>query len=293
MGQIPRLIINADDFGWTESINRAVDDGCQAGVITSTTLLVTGPALESAVRIARRTPELGVGLHFNLTEGRPVSESGQIPSLVDDQGLFLSRSGLIKAGLTGRLKPNHVALELDAQWRLFKETGLSASHLDGHQHIHFLPRIIDVVLDFCDREKLPLRWPDEQTLPSGQPGGKGSPSQVLRKTLFRRWIRSQRGKLTGRRLATNDQLRSPFGFRPPVRPLTIDHYKLLIRNLNQGVTELMVHPAYDRDATELWPSDPALIEDRMAEAAILTDPDLAAFLEEQPLTLINYRDLSA
>lgn len=293
MGQPPRLIINADDFGWAESINRAVDDGHRAGVITSATLLVTGPALESAVQVAHHAPRLGVGLHFNLTEGRPVSEPGQIPSLVDNQGRFLSRGGLIKAGLTGRLNPDQVALELAAQWRLFMETGLSASHLDGHQHVHFLPRVIEVVLEFCGREKLPLRWPDEQVLPSGEPGGKSSPAQLLRKALFRFWIKSQRGKVTVRGLATNDHLRSPFGFRPLVRPLTIDHYKLLTRNLDQGVTELMVHPAYDRDAAELWPSDPALIEDRMTEAAVLTDPDLAAFLKEQPLTLINYRELSA
>ena len=77
-----RLIVNADDFGMTEGVNRAILEAHLRGLVTSTTLLANGAAFASAAEIAGDTPALGVGVHLNLTEGRPSSDAARIPSLL-------------------------------------------------------------------------------------------------------------------------------------------------------------------------------------------------------------------
>src|SRR5204863_9488270 len=84
---VKRLIVNADDFGLTANVNRAILDGHCRGVITSASLLSNGEAFESAVALALQTPRLGVGVHLNLTEGKPVAAALEIPSLVNGGGL--------------------------------------------------------------------------------------------------------------------------------------------------------------------------------------------------------------
>ena len=82
-GRRARLVINADDFGLSAGVNRGILAAHAAGTVTSTSLLPNLPAFDDAVRSARATPTLGIGLHFNLTTGAPVSAPDQVPSLVD------------------------------------------------------------------------------------------------------------------------------------------------------------------------------------------------------------------
>src|SRR5262249_40646690 len=86
--RMKKLIVNADDFGLTESVNRGVLEAHHRGILTSATLMANGAAFESAVALARAAPRLGVGVHLNLSEGRPVSDPGSVPSLVDERGPF-------------------------------------------------------------------------------------------------------------------------------------------------------------------------------------------------------------
>src|SRR5882724_7221243 len=85
-----KLIVNADDFGLTEGVNRAVIQGHVCGIITSASLLANGAAFDSAVAMGTTHAKLGVGVHLNLTQGRPIVSPGEIPSLVDSQGYFSS-----------------------------------------------------------------------------------------------------------------------------------------------------------------------------------------------------------
>ena len=85
-----RLIINADDLGLTESVNRAIVRGYREGVLTSATLMANGAAYDDAVCIAREHPGLGVGLHLNILRGRPVLPPERIRSLVGPNGLFVA-----------------------------------------------------------------------------------------------------------------------------------------------------------------------------------------------------------
>src|SRR5262245_40796711 len=87
--QTKRLIVNADDFGLTAGVNRAIIEGHTRGAITSATLMANMPAFDAAVRLAKDHPSLGVGLHINITQGRPVADASRVSSLINDRGEFL------------------------------------------------------------------------------------------------------------------------------------------------------------------------------------------------------------
>src|ERR1700736_6567461 len=85
---VKNLIVNADDLGWTEGVNRGITEAHRNGIVTSTSLLANGPAFASGAEMARSTPGLGVGVHLNLSDGAPVAPRELVASLVNDEGRF-------------------------------------------------------------------------------------------------------------------------------------------------------------------------------------------------------------
>lgn len=136
-----RLIVNADDFGLTEGVNRGIIECHRQGVVTNTTLLVNGRAAIHAARLAHENPELGVGLHVNLIAGPPVLSPDRVPSLVGPDGRF---PGLrkIALGLTmGLTRKSEVEAEIAAQINRCRELGIEPTHVDSHRHLHAHPRL--------------------------------------------------------------------------------------------------------------------------------------------------------
>ncbi len=146
------VIINADDFGLSPAVNRGIVQAHRSGGVTSTSLMVNMPGFEDALRLAASVPGLSVGLHFNLTYGRPVSTPEQVASLIGADGLF-HRSQPIELW-----HPLHVERELSAQWRRMTDAGLRPTHLDSHHLLHQMHRMIyRVMVDKACREGVPLR----------------------------------------------------------------------------------------------------------------------------------------
>src|ERR1700722_10036417 len=112
-----RLIINADDFGLTPGINRAIAELHQARVLTSTTLMATGPAFDDAVVIARANPILGVGCHIVLTDGTPALPPQSIPTLLGPDGKTFRPSliDFLQALLRGKIREEEIEREALAQ----------------------------------------------------------------------------------------------------------------------------------------------------------------------------------
>jgi predicted glycoside hydrolase/deacetylase ChbG (UPF0249 family) len=148
-----RLILNADDFGLTQGINRAIGELHSAGVITSTTLMASGAAFDEAVEVARTHPALGVGCHIVLTDGAPVSPPGSIPSLIGADGKSFRPSPVdfVQALLLGRIKEEEVALEALAQIERLERAGIHPTHLDTHKHTHLFPSIGRTLLQIAER----------------------------------------------------------------------------------------------------------------------------------------------
>lgn len=134
-----KLIINADDLGYTPSVNRAIIDLFNAGVVTSTSLLVNQDSSEEGADLARRHPRLSVGVHLNLTRGRPVLAAALVPSLVGEEGNFWDASVLFRKAVLGQINWHEAAAELEAQVRWALTRGLHLDNLDSHVHFHSLP----------------------------------------------------------------------------------------------------------------------------------------------------------
>ncbi len=143
-----RLILNADDFGLTPGINRAIAELHAAGCLTSATLMATGPAFADAVRIAHAHPTLGVGCHIVLTDGLPISSPETIPTLLapDRQHLRPKLTDFLRDLLRGRIAPADIHREALAQIRHLQQHGIRVTHLDTHKHTHIFPQVIRPLL---------------------------------------------------------------------------------------------------------------------------------------------------
>jgi hopanoid biosynthesis associated protein HpnK len=143
-----RLVVNADDFGASRSINTAVLRAHREGILTTASLMVGGAAADEAAELARESPALGVGLHLTLVCGRAVLPPARIPGLADPMGQFSARpaaAGLrywANSGLRDQLRA-----ELEAQFERFHATGLHMDHVNGHLNLHLHPVVSDLLCE--------------------------------------------------------------------------------------------------------------------------------------------------
>ncbi len=143
-----RLIVNADDFGLTSGVNRAIVELHQAGVLTSTTLMAAASATDEAVGLARANPKLGVGCHVVLVDGEPVLRAEQVPSLIErETGRFPAKlTTFLWRLFTGRIRTAEIEAEAAAQMARLQKQGLRLTHIDTHKHTHMFPPVLRPVL---------------------------------------------------------------------------------------------------------------------------------------------------
>jgi predicted glycoside hydrolase/deacetylase ChbG (UPF0249 family) len=145
---VSKLIVNADDFGLTSGVNRAIFELHMAGVLSSTTLMAKAAASDEAIEIAKSTRTLGVGCHVVLVDGEPVLPAAQLPTLTDPRtGRFFSTLGAFLRGVaTRRIYMNEVKAEATAQISLLQARGVQLTHVDTHKHTHMIPRVLCPVI---------------------------------------------------------------------------------------------------------------------------------------------------
>src|SRR5579863_10074304 len=147
-----RLVVNADDFGRSSSINQAVIRAHQDGILTAASLMVNEPALDEAVALARQNPRLGVGLHLTLSHGHSALPPGKIPGLVDERSEFSNAPTatgfryFMRRHLREQLRQ-----EIRAQLEKFRATGLPLDHVNGHLHFHLHPTVFRMLMDAADQ----------------------------------------------------------------------------------------------------------------------------------------------
>ena len=145
---VNHLIVNADDFGLTAGVNRAILELHRAGVLTSTTLMARAAATEEAIELARSTPTLGVGCHVVLVDGAPLLSARELPTLVDPRtGRFQPTLGLFLQRLfAGRIRSSEIEAEAGAQIARLQSAGVALTHIDTHKHAHMFPAVLRPVL---------------------------------------------------------------------------------------------------------------------------------------------------
>jgi predicted glycoside hydrolase/deacetylase ChbG (UPF0249 family) len=139
---VPRILINADDFGLTPGVNRAIAQLHDAGCLRSTTLMATGAAFADAVALSTSRPQLGVGCHIVLTDGTPVLPPSEIPTLVAGEKFRPKLGSFIRDLILDRLNESELEREATAQIQKLQHAGIHVTHIDSHKHTHLFPAIV-------------------------------------------------------------------------------------------------------------------------------------------------------
>ena len=150
-----RLIVNADDFGISRSVNEAVIRAHREGILTTASLMVNETGFDEAVKIAKETPRLGVGLHLTFLIGHSALSPEKIPGLVNARGEFSNSP--VGVGLNYFFKRSlraQLRAEIHAQFEKFHATGLLLDHVNGHLHLHLHPVIFKILMADADKLRI-------------------------------------------------------------------------------------------------------------------------------------------
>ncbi len=231
--RMKQLIVSADDFGLTESVNEAVERAHRDGVLTAASLMIAAPAAADAIRRARALPSLKVGLHLVLVEGKPALPPAQIPLLVNEAGEFPGNQA--RLGFRYFFCPGireQLAREIRAQYQSFAATGLPLDHLNAHKHMHLHPTVAKLAIaigrEFGVRA---IRVPREAA-----PSGLGGRAMAA-------WTAVLKAQARRNGLVTNDCV---CGLGESGR-FDEDAFLRCLDALCDGVTEAYFHPATVRD----------------------------------------------
>jgi predicted glycoside hydrolase/deacetylase ChbG (UPF0249 family) len=239
-----RLIINADDFGLTEGVNRAVLELNAAGALTSTTLMATGPAFRSAVHASFVQTTLDVGCHVVLVDGAPVLPHTQIPTLAGTRGFRSTLGQFVSDLLRGRIRDSEIEAEAAAQIQRIQSSGLTVSHVDTHKHTHMFARVLRPLLRAAGlRGVAAIRNPFEPGW-SIRATAAGDPVRRMQVTL----LRSQRPYFL--RAVKQANMHTTDGSIGVLATGTLDAETIqrLLSAMPAGTWELVCHPGYQDDA---------------------------------------------
>lgn len=150
-----KLIINADDFGISEGISKGIVDAANFGTVLSTSLMSNMPYAEKAIAMAEDYPQLGIGIHLNITCGSPLSEKEKVKTLLDHAGKFKSLGKFLRDYVMGLISWLEVKREYSLQIKKMIDFGMQPTHLDSHHHIHFFPGINRIVCELASEHNIP------------------------------------------------------------------------------------------------------------------------------------------
>lgn len=290
--QMKNLIVNADDLGWTAGVNRGIAEAHRNGIVTSTSLLANGGAFADGVKTASELPGLGVGVHLNLSDGKPTAPAEQVKSLVNEGGEFAGGPETLLLRLTGKsLQPKVVEIEWNAQIEKVCAAGIRPTHLDGHKHVQMLPGLFGIALRLAKKHGIAAVHISNEasTLRAALTGGDESPSVILKQGVQARGL-----KLLARdahEMAERAGIASADYFCGIAQTGVLSKKGVLrlLASLPEATTELMCHPGYvDAD---LQKTSTRLQESRRTELEILTDSEIRKKIVALGIRLINYEQI--
>lgn len=272
-----RLIVNADDLGVSAKRNLGIVEAHHRGVVTSASIIANGAAFDHAASLANLTPALDVGLHLNLSDGRPLLDGHR--TLVGPNGAFPGKIEARERARQGKLDPIEVESEASAQLKAARQSGLRVSHLDGHQHIHVYGSVVEAVAKAAAREG--VRY---VRLPVDTLGPEEFASEARREQLedYRKNSASAAPVYRRFRLRSTDH----FGGAALTGALTLESLVTALKSLRDGLTELMVHPGLAEGAEGFEGAD------REKELRALTDPRIKLLLQQEGIELTHFGRLA-
>lgn len=287
-----RLIINADDFGLTPGVNRAIIEAHANGIVTSATLMANGRAFADAVELAKRHPGLSVGCHVVLVDGEPLLPAGDVGSLLAAGSRFPSGFGTVaRRVLQKKLHPEEIEAEVVAQIRRIQNAGVAVTHVDSHKHVHMLPQVGAAIIRAARACGVgAIRNPFVPVKPLALA------HLTRRPQLWKRYAQTRILRRYERRFlkqVADAGMLTPNGSFGVISTGSLDAelFRAVIGSIPDGAWEFVCHPGYiDR---ELGTIRTRLRASREKELAVLTSPAARAALADRHIELISYTALAA
>jgi hopanoid biosynthesis associated protein HpnK len=286
---VRRLIVNADDFGFTPGVNRAIIEAHAHGIVTSSTLMADGSAFEDAVQLAKQTPRLGIGCHVVLIDGEPITDPAKLPSITSNARFGDGLKSFAARALTGRFNSSEIETEVAAQIKKIQAAGISVSHIDSHKHTHLFPAVLRPMLRAarsCGVRAVRNPFGPRRPLRSGE--------LLARPGLWSRYIevralRALSGKFSD--AVKHEGFATTGGTFGVVVTGSLDErlFREIAAIIPDGTWEFVCHPGYND--VELQKANTRLRESRETELRVLTMPKVKELLAKQGIELISYRDL--
>lgn len=293
---VRRLIVNADDFGLTEGVNRAIAESHQRGIVSSATLMANSQAFADAVHTAKSfgaNDRLSVGCHVVLLDGEPVSPAEKVPSLLETgNGAARFRESLndfVIASFLHKLNPEEVEAEASAQIARMQAAGMEPSHFDTHKHAHMFPAVLRPLLRAARaRGVKAVRNPFGQAWPlplASLPRTRQVWTRFAQLNVLRNFARSFRREVEAHGLRTTDGSLGVLA----TGVLDMNLFAAIIETVPDGTWEFVCHPGYsDADLDRVHTR---LRESREQELALLTSPEAKELLRRRGVQLISYHEL--
>jgi predicted glycoside hydrolase/deacetylase ChbG (UPF0249 family) len=293
---VRRLIVNADDFGLTAGVNRAIAEAHQRGIVTSTTLMANSQAFLGAVETARSfsaDDSLSVGCHVVLLDGEPLSPPEQVSTLLESangsQHFRESLNDFVIASFRHKLNPDEIEAEASLQIGRLQAAGVEPSHFDTHKHAHMFPAVLRPLLRAARARGLKaVRNPFGQVWPL--------PLASLLRTrqvwkrfaqlnVLRNFARSFCREVEAHGLKTTDGSLGVLA----TGVLDIKLFTAIIESIPKGTWEFVCHPGYSD--TDLDRLRTRLRQSREQELSLLTSPEAKELLHRRGVQLISYHEL--
>lgn len=286
---MPRLIVNADDFGLTEGVNRGIVKAHRSGIVSSSTLMANASALDDAIPLAASSAGLSLGCHVVLVDGEPLLDSRQVSTLLNRKGDGRFEEGIARfatRALRGQIDPEQIEAEVTAQIRKLQAAGVQVSHLDTHKHTHVFPQVLRPILraaKACGVRAI------------RNPFGRVAFSQIANRPNL--WKRYGQVRILNAWAAAFVKTVAEVGMRTPDGSLGIvatgsmddRMFRLILENLPEGTWELVCHPGYNDVALQRIRT--RLRDSREVELRWLTSSIARKCLMQAGVELISYHQL--
>lgn len=275
------LIVSADDFGLTKSVNEGIAKAYREGIVTNLNLIPAGEAFEDAVGLIKGLKIEGTGAHLPLTETAPVSSPQKIPTLLSADGKFHKNHNLFFFKLIlGLIKDDEIYAELKNQLFRIEDAGIKITNLSGHEHIHMIPRILNIFVRLCKEHNIPaIRYPHQERISR-------LPNIDM---LAKRFIVSYFSKGM-KKILEQGGVKYAEHFAGLLDSGRLKEAALIniLSNLGEGITELVSHPGFlSPDVLDRYPWH----MNCEYELYALTSRRVKNIIKDKDIKLITYREL--
>lgn len=286
------LIINADGYGFTAGVTRAIEECIAFGTVRSISANINFDHANRLVELVRNYPDLAVGCHVNPVVGRSVLPQDKVRTLLDESGEFLYE-GFARRFLSGQINRSELRAEMVAQIEKTRDlAGKAFSHIDFHMGLHRLPGLYELFLDVVETSGVGRMRTHRYLvgMESRHPRFTHtlhmikSPARIP-KFAWNLWLR--RNALV-RGLAMPDRRVEITDMGSDIKQLTVQNYLTMLENVPHGINEFVAHPGYIDDELRRWSS---YLEHRIVERQILLSPEFREALYALSSPLTTYHDI--